>query len=122
MTTTQSNITHTELTMEEYALAARSTAMYENFLYPVLGLAGESGEFCEKVKKLLREKPKLSSWSQLSDDQRRDMILELGDILWYVAALAHELGMPLNVVARMNLDKLADRKRRGVISGSGDHR
>ena len=48
--------------------------------------------------------------------------LELGDVLWYVAQLATELGLELDQVAQANLEKLASRSARNVISGSGDSR
>jgi NTP pyrophosphatase (non-canonical NTP hydrolase) len=48
--------------------------------------------------------------------------LELGDVLWYVAQLASELGLDLDRVAQANLDKLASRAARNVIAGSGDDR
>jgi len=47
---------------------------------------------------------------------------ELGDVLWYVAQLASELGLDLDRVAEANLEKLLSRQRRGVLSGSGDDR
>lgn len=83
----------------------------------VLGLAGESGEVTEKIKKILRDKSGV-----LSDDDRHAIVKELGDVLWYVAAIAHLLGSDLETVAQKNLDKLADRYQRGVIHGSGDDR
>jgi NTP pyrophosphatase (non-canonical NTP hydrolase) len=83
----------------------------------VLGLAGESGEVTEKIKKLLRDKQGL-----LSDEDKQAIIKELGDVLWYVAAIAHLLGSNLDTVATQNLQKLADRYQRGTIHGSGDDR
>ena len=57
-----------------------------------------------------------------SDERRAAMSKELGDVLWYVAQLASELGLALEDVARENLEKLGSRQRRGVLSGSGDER
>jgi NTP pyrophosphatase (non-canonical NTP hydrolase) len=112
------------MTFNQYAHAARSTANYPDaaaLLYPVLKLAGEAGEVAEKLGKLMRDE----GWRPgvaLSDAQRDALLLELGDVLWYVAAVAHDLDIPLDEVAARNVAKLADRRARGVISGSGDDR
>ncbi|MCW2970542.1 MAG: hypothetical protein JWO23_1669 [Solirubrobacterales bacterium] len=58
----------------------------------------------------------------LTDERRRAMSKELGDVLWYVAQIATELGLDLDEVAQANLEKLLSRQRRGVLSGSGDDR
>jgi len=107
------------MTFEEYSKWAWSTAIYpnkgDNFIYPVLGLAGESGEVCEKIKKHIRDKiPREQIKLQLSD--------ELGDILWYINATAIEFGLSLEDIAKQNVDKLQSRKNRGRIHGSGDNR
>jgi len=83
----------------------------------VLGLSDESGEVLGKFKKLLRDKNGV-----LSDEDKKEIVKEIGDVLWYVASLTHLLGYSLDDVAQMNLDKLASRKQRGVIKGSGDNR
>ena len=112
------------MTFDDYARNARATAAYPataTLLYPVLKLAGEAGEVAEKLGKLMRDE----GWtpgSPLTPDQRDALALELGDVLWYVAAVAHDLDLPLDEVAERNVAKLADRHRRGVISGSGDTR
>ena len=104
-----------------------------NFIYPLLGLAGEAGEAAEKGKKLWRdfgimgqkEIPPvvelLNKGVELSA-LRTGALKELGDVLWYIAAAANELGSSLEEVAQMNADKLLDRNSRGVIGGSGDNR
>lgn len=85
--------------------------------YLTMGLASEAGEVAGKVKKALRDHGG-------DIDQQRSLAIadELGDVLWYVARLADELGWDLNQVARNNITKLADRKQRGVIRGDGDIR
>ncbi len=87
------------------------------FLAKVLGLVGESGEFAEKIKKIIRNKD-----GQLSEDDRRELLKELGDVLWYSATLAKYLGADFSEVAQMNIDKLTSRKDRGVIKSTGDNR
>lgn len=83
----------------------------------VLGLAGESGEVLEKFKKLIRDRQ-----GQLTEEDRAALIKELGDILWYVNAVAHLLGSSLEEVARRNNEKLASRYERGQLHGQGDNR
>ena len=84
--------------------------------YASLGL-GEAGEVQGKIKKIIRD-----SGGVITDDVRKKIAGELGDTLWYLVALADELGLKLSDIAVENLDKLADRKARGVIQGSGDTR
>ena len=81
----------------------------------ILGLAGESGEVMEKLKKLIRDKQ-----GKLTADDRAEIIKELGDVLWYVNSAAHLLGS--REVARLNNEKLASRQQRGQLHGSGDNR
>jgi NTP pyrophosphatase (non-canonical NTP hydrolase) len=86
-------------------------------IYPTLKLAGEAGEFAEKVGKLLRDKG-----GQVGADDRSALADELGDVLWYVAEVATVLDASLDDVARRNVDKLRSRAERGVLQGSGDDR
>jgi NTP pyrophosphatase (non-canonical NTP hydrolase) len=88
----------------------------QNLIYPVLGLTGEAGELANKLKKVLRGDREYDGPFVL------DMIAELGDVLWYVAAVAKEIGMDLDWIAQKNLDKLEIRAQRGVIKGEGDKR
>ncbi len=105
----------------EYQSKSRDTAMYpnvgENPIYPTLGLAGESGEVSDKVKKVLRDNNGV-----FDVNSKQALMLELGDVLWYVAQLSSELGFELEEVAKANLEKLASRAKRGKIGGSGDVR
>jgi len=112
------------MTLDEYQAAARRTAIYPEHarvLYPTLKLAGEAGEVAEKLGKLLRDDG-LRPGDALSGAQRDALAKEIGDVLWYVANLAADLGLDLNEVAAANLEKLASRQRRGVLKGSGDDR
>ena len=107
--------------LNHYQTTALETAIYpnhgQNFTYPVLGLLGEAGEVADKLKKVIRDGDGL-----LTDPVRDAVAKELGDVLWYLAVLSYELDYDLNTIAQNNLDKLASRKARGVISGSGDNR
>lgn len=101
------------MNFKDYQHRARSTAIYEHrIVYPALGLAGESGEVAEKIKKYLRD-------GELSIE---DLKLELGDVLWYISNLASDLGILLEDIASSNINKLASRKDRNVLHGSGDNR
>lgn len=105
----------------EYQQKSRQTAVYpvigQGFVYPALGLAGESGEVVEKIKKIFRDQQ-----GTVGDEQRQAVAKELGDVLWYLAQLATELDLELNQVAQDNLDKLLSRQQRGQLHGSGDER
>jgi NTP pyrophosphatase (non-canonical NTP hydrolase) len=110
------------LTIEEYQLGTAETAVYPGqgevlgLLYVGLGL-GEAGELQGKIKKILRDD------NGVITDEKREVILdELGDVLWYCARIADELGTGLEDVAMNNLAKLHDRAKRGVLKGSGDNR
>jgi len=104
-----------------YQDAAESTAVYpdkgHNLYYPTLGLAGETGEVCEKIKKIMRDNE-----GELTQEHKEDLVKELGDVLWYIATLATELNVSFASIAEANLEKLQDRMDRGVIKGSGDNR
>jgi NTP pyrophosphatase (non-canonical NTP hydrolase) len=96
------------------------TAIYPRehaVVYPALGLAGEAGEVAGKVKKALRDED-----GTFSDDRKNAIRLELGDVLWYVAQVASDLGLELEDIAAANLLKLAGRQGRGALGGDGDYR
>jgi NTP pyrophosphatase (non-canonical NTP hydrolase) len=109
------------MTFDEYQDASRKTAQYpdlgRNLAYPTLGLAGETGEVAERIKKLYRD-----DGGVLTPERRDALKAELGDVLWYVAALCSELGLRMGEVAEYNVGKLRDRRNRHVIQGDGDER
>jgi NTP pyrophosphatase (non-canonical NTP hydrolase) len=103
-----------------YQRSASSTAIYpeqHKILYPALGLAGEAGEVANKVKKIIRDGPE-----NMPDDWREQLASEIGDVLWYCAALASDLNLTLGMIAGQNEAKLSRRKEQGTLSGSGDKR
>ncbi len=103
-----------------YQRIAKTTAIYpatHKILYPALGLAGEAGEVANKVKKLVRD-----GTSSLPKEWKENIASEIGDVLWYCAVLADDLGISLGKIASENETKLQDRRKRGMISGSGDSR
>ena len=96
---------------------SKKTLNVPEFIDKVLGLAGESGEFADKVKKIMRDKR-----GDFTEEERVELLKELGDVLWYVAEVSLYLDTPMSELAKMNLDKLASRKARGKLEGSGDNR
>ena len=124
------------LTLDEYQARTGDTAVYPGkgtalgLLYATLGIADEGGEAAGKIKKALRDDGLIETnlpdgylhGGELKPDRALAFKKELGDVLWYIAAAAREAGFSLGDVATANLEKLADRKERGVLQGSGDNR
>jgi NTP pyrophosphatase (non-canonical NTP hydrolase) len=105
----------------EYQQRARQTAKYpvigHPVIYPTLGLASEAGEVAGKIKKIFRDRAGV-----IDQADREALRSELGDVLWYLAQVATELGMSLDDIAEYNIAKLLDRQARGKIQGNGDNR
>ena len=109
------------ITAGAYQIGACDTAIFpkEKALeYLTLGLTGEAGEIANKVKKFIRDGASKEEYIA----KRVEIGYEIGDVMWYCAVLAEELDMNLGHIMEKNLEKLADRKKRGKISGSGDNR
>lgn len=109
------------ITATEYQRRAAETAIFPKqkaLEYLTLGLVGEAGEIANKAKKLIRDGADVEGYN----DKLNQIASELGDVLWYAAMLANEVDVNLGKVMEANLDKLSDRKARGVIGGSGDNR
>lgn len=115
------NTEASNITCDEYQQGAMTTAdgIPDDLLiiYPTLGLAGEAGEVVEKIKKVLR-----NDNGKFTKEKRAEIAKELGDVLWYIAVLANNIGYKLSEIAEMNHAKLKDRKERGVIKSEGDNR
>lgn len=118
-----------ELTLNEYQRRAMTTCMdsCNNQSYMFNGLVGEVGEFMGKIAKYIR-KGKIKFYNNsfidlgLTDEEKHDLKAELGDCQWFIAGIATVCGWNLEDVGNENLAKLASRKQRGVIDGSGDNR
>lgn len=112
-----------QLTLTDYQAKTESTAVYPGqgsiagLSYTVLGLTNEAGEVAGKLKKVMRDDA-----FNLTNEKRLAMADELGDVLWYLARTADELGLNLGLIAENNLKKLDDRRLRNVLGGSGDNR
>lgn len=120
------------MTPNKYQKEAHKTAKYSgalivneneskvgvgDYVYPALGLAEEAGEVAGKFAKAVRDESGI-----ISDERKEAIIKELGDVCWFIAELCTLMEVDLETVMQKNLDKLADRAKRGVISGSGDNR
>lgn len=108
------------MNFQEYQDAAVATAIYGQGVavsYPALGLCGEAGEVANKVKKVFRD-----DGGVVNEEKRSALKGEIGDCLWYLAALCRDLGISLADAASENIAKLLSRKERGTLQGSGDNR
>tara|TARA_R110002124_G_scaffold46998_1_gene140432 strand:- start:145 stop:537 length:393 start_codon:yes stop_codon:yes gene_type:complete len=109
------------MTPDLYEKLAGETAIFpkEKALeYLALGLTSEAGEVAGKVKKLIRDGEDVEGF----EVKKIAIASEIGDVLWYCAMMAREVGVPLNTIMQENLDKLHSRKERGKLQGSGDNR
>ncbi len=105
--------------LDEYQEEALATAVYgqdDAIGYCTLGLVGEAGEIANKYKKVLRGD------KELTPELKKEIAKEIGDVLWYIAALSNELGFTLDTVAQMNIKKLKSRRANNTIMGDGDNR
>ena len=124
LTVRDSYVVPDALDLGTYQARVAETAIYPGcgtgsamaLAYLGLGL-GEAGEVQGKIKKVIRD-----DGGVLTEAARINIAQEMGDLLWYVARMASEISMPLEVIAQMNLNKLSDRRERGVLGGSGDNR
>lgn len=108
------------MNFNKYQKESNKLAIYNKMYkvnYPILGLIGESGEIANKFKKVYRDNNGV-----ITQKFKDDMISELGDVLWYLSAIANDLDISLNKIAIKNILKLKDRQNRGAIKGSGDNR
>jgi NTP pyrophosphatase (non-canonical NTP hydrolase) len=104
--------------LNNYQMQAKKFAIYPErmkVVYPALGLAGEAGEVADKVKKIYRD-------DRTDAKFLAEIAKEIGDVMWYCAALANDLGFDLQQIAEMNIHKLNSRKASGTIAGTGDNR
>ena len=97
----------------QYQERANETAIYPEeykLTYPTLGLAGEAGEVAEKVKKIVRDCKDIKK-------EAHEIAKELGDVLWYVSAVASDINYSLQVLADTHLQQLARPKALSVLQG-----
>lgn len=114
-----------DLSLTDYQLTTMATAIYpgageagfEAINYCLVGMAGEVGEIMNKWGKVIRDQLGI-----LTDEQRKDLAKELGDVFWFTVRGVDELGFSVEEVLKENLQKLKSRQARGVLQGSGDNR
>ena len=116
--TTSAESLRTEVMMDRMFGLQRSNeeTQFSQLLTASIGMQAESGEFSEVIKKVIFQG---KDWNE---EQRFHLKRELGDVLWYISALADDLGVTLEEVAQANVDKLKSRMERNKIKGDGDNR
>lgn len=109
------------MNFKKYQKLSRTTNIYpvkgKDFVYAALGVASEAGEIAGKAKKIIRDRN-----GKLDSEYKGELAKEIGDVLWYLSELASELNLSLSDIAKDNIKKLADRKKRNKLKGSGDNR
>jgi NTP pyrophosphatase (non-canonical NTP hydrolase) len=106
--------------LNEYQAESAKTAIYDperGLTYTALGVAGEAGEVADLVKKSIRDDN-----NAVSPERKDKLELELGDVMWYVANLAREIGSDLETIGQRNIEKLRKRQEEDKLKGSGDYR
>jgi NTP pyrophosphatase (non-canonical NTP hydrolase) len=102
--------------VKKYQTIIEKTAIYPKEIglaYCAMGLTGEAGEVADKIKKIYRDNTEVDVPA---------IAKELGDVLWYVTAMANELGVSLEEIMENNYNKLMLRRKTNTLSGSGDDR
>jgi NTP pyrophosphatase (non-canonical NTP hydrolase) len=105
--------------LTEYQEFAKRTAIYPEDLkviYPAIGMANECGEALGKIKKTIRDK------NRNFNINKDEIVSELGDVLWYMSAIATDLNVDLSEIAEKNVEKILRRQEAGTIRGDGDNR
>lgn len=110
------------MTFEEYQKKAQLSVIKHpdplmNKTIWVLGVSGEASEIAEKWKKIVAYEDGV-----ISEEAKQELAKEIGDVLWYAAALSESLGLSMQEIAESNIEKVLSRKKRGIIRGRGDNR
>ncbi len=91
--------------------------MCNDILYLTVAMCGEAGEVADKVKKIYRDHEGI-----VDGVTEHEIAMEIGDVLWYLAALAIKLRVPLWSIAKCNIDKVNRRIAMDKLHGNGDYR
>ncbi len=113
------------INLRKYQKWTSTTAVYPDAktgnslerLYLAVGLANEAGEVGGKIKKIYRDHN-----GTLTPQMREQILSEMSDVMWYLARLAYVLGIDLEDIFLMSIDKLEKRRSVGTLKGSGDKR
>lgn len=116
---------HHDYSESSFADEQSKDLMY--YVYPLLGLNGETGELTDKIKKIIRNNKlrtaeQFEQFLKANPNKKIDLILEAGDVLWYLSETMRRIGVDLEEVAKANIMKLESRMARGVIASEGDNR
>ena len=107
--------------LEEYEELMQTSKFYPvdklPITYPALGLNGEAGEVAEKVKKCWRD-----NGGVFTEEIKKAILKELGDVLWYITATAQDMGYSLEDVIKNNFEKIDKRVKTNTQHGEGDNR
>lgn len=95
----------------DYAQYVRRTMGGRSIAVFTLGLCGEAGEFAEIIKKHI---------GHSIEAKREQMVAELGDVLWYLTAVAETIEVRLSEIVAFNVEKLKKRYPEGFVEGGGD--
>lgn len=106
------------MTLQEFQSSIARTYRTNNPACHGLGIAGEAGEVADIIKKVLFHTSGVIDL--LTSGRRDDMRLELGDVLWYIAAVASDWGFTLDEVAQANIVKLAERYPNGFVKSPAE--
>lgn len=101
----------------EFQDLAMSTRLESaNTLYALMGLVGEVGEVYSLIAKGIRD------GVEDEDAFNEKVKKELGDVLWFIAAICEDMDYTMDECAEVVIKKLKSRKERNVLGGSGDDR
>ncbi len=95
------------MTFNEYQQTSKQflkNLSFDKLEYYALGLAGETGETIDEIKKMIRD-----DGGNLTEERKEKLLSEIGDVLWYLAQMASVINVPLSTIAEKNIEKLNKR-------------
>jgi NTP pyrophosphatase (non-canonical NTP hydrolase) len=107
---------------EDVELKVGEDTIQLSWAYPAFALSEEAGEVAGKIAKFIRKSKSFENIPTAMQELTDFVGKELGDTLFQLSEVARQFGFTLEQIAKMNVEKLTDRKDRGVIVGEGDTR